>query len=89
MQVAAEPLERDMAGRLSQLERLQYELTRQVPALVAMKHKKTLEEQGLIVLMTMIQWISVIMTMPVISVCELRLIFTPESMQQKVCVKTK
>ena len=31
MQVAAEPVKRDMAGRLSQLERLQYELTRQVP----------------------------------------------------------
>ena len=89
MQVAAEPVERDVAGRLSQLECLQYELTRQVRVLGAVKHKKPLEEQGMIVLMSLIQWISVIMTMPVFSVGELRMIFTPEGMQQRVCVKTK
>ena len=39
VQVAAEPVERDIAGRLSQLERLQYELTRQVPQSGAWKNK--------------------------------------------------
>ena len=46
MQVAAEPVERDMAGRLSQLERLQYELTRQVRVLGAVKHKKNIGGTG-------------------------------------------